>query len=149
TQQKWDWIDYVAWLSDSKGLVLTGTQQTSAMPQVWYLSYPGGEARKITNDTNSYHGATLIANSSTLATVQYAEVSNIWTVPTGDSSQAIELTSGAARYDGAEGIAWTADGKILFRTWAKRTNDLWIMDRDGGNARQLMVDDFDGADLAI
>ena len=59
--QKWAWIDYLAWLSDSSGLVMTGTEQSGAFPQVWHLSYPSGEARKITNDLNSYHGASLMA----------------------------------------------------------------------------------------
>lgn len=147
--QKWIWVDYLAWLSDSSGLVMTGSDHQVMLPQVWHLPYPYGEAHKITNDLNSYNGISLTADSNTLVTVQSADVSNIWTAPEGDASRATQLTSGVGRYDGSEGISWTPDDKVVFRSWAKGTSDVWIIGRDGSNPKQLVVDTSNASDVSV
>ena len=38
--------------------------------QVWSLSYPGGEARKITNDSNNYKSISLPADASAIISVK-------------------------------------------------------------------------------
>ncbi|MCM3872506.1 MAG: DPP IV N-terminal domain-containing protein, partial [Pyrinomonadaceae bacterium] len=142
-------IVFLAWLSDSSGLVMTGWDQSSASSQVWLVSYPGGEAHKITNDLNSYNGMSLTADSNTLVTVQSADISNIWTVPGGDPGRATQLTWGVGRYDGSEGVSWTPDGKIVFLSRARGTNNVWIMDRDGSNPKQLIVNDNLSENLSV
>ena len=42
---------------------------------------------------------------------------------------------------GRKAISWTPDGKIVFRSWAKGANDVWVVERDGSNLKQLMVND--------
>ncbi len=142
-------IVFLAWLSDSSGLVMTAWDQSSASAQVWLVSYPAGEAHKITNDLNSYNGMSLTADSNTLVTVQSADISNIWTVPGGDASRATQLTWGVGRYDGSEGVSWTPDGKIVFLSRARGANNVWIMDRDGSNPKQLIVNDNLSENLSV
>lgn len=50
TYRRWRFVGQVAWLSDGGGLVMTAADETYR--QLWHLSYPGGEARRITNDLN-------------------------------------------------------------------------------------------------
>jgi len=71
--QRWYQAGRIAWLSD--GLVLSATDQPSIFySQLWLLSYPGGELRKITNDLNAYYDPTLTADSSAIASVQPNEL---------------------------------------------------------------------------
>ena len=50
--QKWADVGRVAWLADGSGLIATCFELGSNTAQVYQISYPGGEARKITNDLN-------------------------------------------------------------------------------------------------
>lgn len=139
SSQKWQQIGRLAWLSDASGLVMIAQDQSSASPQIWQLSYPGGEARRITNDLNSYGGLSLTADSGALVTVQIEQVSNLWIVPGGEASRARQITSGVGKYDGWRGIVWTPDGKIVYRSSASGTNDVSIIEADGSNPKQLTI----------
>lgn len=138
TPQRWLGIYGLAWLKDSIGLVMTATDQSQSPLQLWHLSYPDGGARKITNDVSGYGGISLTADSTALVTVQRDVLSNIWVVPSGDTNQAKKITSG--RYEGF-GLSWTPSGEVVYVSGAKSGNpDIWIMDRDGKNNKQLTID---------
>jgi Tol biopolymer transport system component len=136
---RWYQIKRLAWLADGSGLVMPAASQVSEYlyQQIWYISYPEGEARKITNDLNNYVGMGLTADSKSLVTVQFATISNIWTAPNGDASRAKQLPSGGHTSDGIDGVVWTPDGKIVYRTAASGNEDIWMMEADGSGQRQL------------
>jgi len=77
TPQKWDTVKQVAWLTDGNNVLITAREQVSSSFKIWKLSYPAGEAQKVTNDLNSYPAISLTADSSLLATVQTETVANI------------------------------------------------------------------------
>jgi Tol biopolymer transport system component/DNA-binding winged helix-turn-helix (wHTH) protein len=138
TSQRWWQIESVEWLRDGSGLVLNAREQSSSPFQIWYLSYPGGGVRRITNDLNDYRGMSLTADSTALATVQSDQVSNISIARTGDTKDATQLTSG--KFDGVDGISWTPDGKIVYASRASGSSDIWVMNQDGKNQKQLTAD---------
>ena len=71
SSNRWSSPGRVAWLGDGSGLVLDAADQSSSLlPQLWFVAYPSGEARRITNDLNRYFGVSLTADSSALVTVQ-------------------------------------------------------------------------------
>ncbi len=141
TSQKWGWVSQVAWLSDGSGLVILAAELAAlkvALPysmQLWHLSYPGANARRITNDLNSYRAVSLTADSNSLVTVQTNRVSNIWVAPKGDLSRTRQISSGTL--DGNSGLTWTPDGRIVYRSNASGKPDIWVMDVDGSNQRRL------------
>ena len=138
--QEWLFMGRVGWLSDGSGLILDASEQGAASfdsRQLWYVSYPGGEARQLTNDLNDYATVSLTADSSRLVAVQSETVSNIWIVPLEDASRATQITRGVGQRDGWNGLAWTTDGKILYASKASGNDDLWSMDQYGGNQRKL------------
>ena len=143
TSQKWNEIQRLAWLADGSGLLMTAAEQPSDLrsKQIWHLAYPSGEARKITNDLKEYLNMSLNADSSVLVTLQSDRDANIWVAPNGDASRAIQLTSVSSRMDGAVGIAWTPDGKIVYHSLAGGKGSIWIMEADGKNRRQLSTGD--------
>jgi serine/threonine protein kinase len=136
TSQRWLSVIGLAWLANGAGLVLSGMDQTpgASQLQIWYLSYPDGKVRRITNDLNNYAGVSLTSDSEALATVQADPVLKIWVVPGGDASKAKQITSGSGKY-GSD--SWTPDGRIVYVTDVGGTEDLWIMDSDGKNQTQL------------
>ena len=138
--QSWMFMGQVAWLGDGLGLILGASEKESGSfdaQQIWYLSYPEGQARRITNDLNNYTGVALTADSNRLVTVQSETASNIWVVTNMDANRAAQLTSGPSKVDGREGLASTPGGKIVYASKASGNLDIWIMNADGSNQRQL------------
>jgi serine/threonine protein kinase/Tol biopolymer transport system component len=137
TQQKWLGIGGLAWLSDGTGMLMSALEEkpTSNRLQIWQLSYPGGAARRITNDLNNYAGVSLSSDSTAMVTVQAEANSNLWVAPAGDSTRAKQITSGSNSYDNA--LSWTPDGRIVYVTNTNGPPDIWIMDADGKNNKQL------------
>jgi eukaryotic-like serine/threonine-protein kinase len=135
TSQNWVEIEGVEWLRDGSGLIVSAKEEPSSPYQIWHLSYPAGEARRITNDLNDYKGVSLTADSTALVTVRSDTISDVWIAPNNDVSRATQITS--ERSDGQGGISWTPDGKIVYTSRVAGNSDLWIMDADGSHQKQL------------
>ena len=140
TSQKWGSVGRVAWLADGSGLILNAQEQGAIYNQIWLLSYPSGAARKITNDLNSYTGVSLTADSRTMVARQSETVSNIWTAPSTDLNRAKQITTGRNGWYGLSGILWTPDGHVVYSSAASGNLDIWIMNADGSNQKQLTTD---------
>lgn len=137
TNERWFDVGRVAWLADGSGLLVTATAQWSGFSnQIEYISYPGGQTHRITNDLNNYSGLGLTKDSGALVTVQSEQRSSIWTVtPHGET--VTQITSGINKYDGVYDLSWTPDGRIVYESTASGDEDIWIMDADGNNQKQL------------
>ncbi|MGI9166149.1 MAG: protein kinase domain-containing protein [Pyrinomonadaceae bacterium] len=138
--QSWTFMGQLAWIADGRALVLGASEQESGSfdaQQIWSVSYPEGEARRVTNDLNNYTGISLTADSNRLVTVQSETSSNIWLVPNGDANRATRTTTGSGKIDGRDGLAFTPDGKIIYASKASGNLDLWMMSGDGSGQRQL------------
>jgi eukaryotic-like serine/threonine-protein kinase len=116
----WEELQQIAWLPDGSGIVFSGTPkgESSWNSQLWLLSYPAGEKRRITNDLNFYVGASITADGSRLATIQASSSSSLWLMP-GDMSKwsdasPREVTSDSGRSDGFAGTAWTPKGDAIY-----------------------------------
>jgi Tol biopolymer transport system component len=148
TSETWLGIAGVTWLTDGSGLVIVAADRESRLSQIWQVSSADGTVRRLTNDLNSYGGVSLSRATDSLVTVRYDQSSNIWVLPVGnqnpaparnspaiDVSRARQITSGGVKYFGG---AWTPDGnKIVYSTDVSGSPDLWIMDHDGTNQKQL------------
>jgi serine/threonine protein kinase len=139
TSNRWRRIDRVVWLADMSGLVLVASDERSRLAQLWHVSYPGGEARRITTDIGEYRTLSVTADSSVIASVQSMRSSRIWTSGLVGASPAPAVLS-AGRDEGFNGVAWAPDGRIVYTSTASGSGDLWIIERDGSNPRRLTSD---------
>jgi Tol biopolymer transport system component len=133
--QPWQWIGQMAWLDDSSGLVMLARERWSSPGQVWQLSYPSGEARRVTNDSNMYNRLSLAAQPNVMAALQSKQVSNVWIIPANDASRARQITSGAGGYRGD--LSWTPDGRVVYDSELGSATSISRMDSDGSNPKQL------------
>ncbi len=140
TRQNWASVSRVQWRHDGAGLIVAAVPElTSAGTQLWYVSYPSGDVRRVTNDLNAY-GTTslgLTADSKTMVTVQADRSSQIWVVAPGEDAK--QITHG--KFDG-DTIAWTPDGKILYTGPAGEQLDIWSINADGTDHKQLTTDSY-------
>jgi Tol biopolymer transport system component len=137
TEPRWVDVRQMSWLPDGSGVVLSAPEQELSPAQVWQVSVPSGEVRRVTNDLNTYLGASLTADGSTLVTVQTDRAPNVWVAPNGESARARQITTGSGKFDGFYGLSWTPDGRVVYASMASGGWDIWAMNADGTGQRQL------------
>ncbi|HMF56414.1 MAG TPA: protein kinase, partial [Pyrinomonadaceae bacterium] len=132
--RKWPAMSVVKWLADDSGFVMLANDGENPMAQVWKVSYPDGNAQKITNDLSEYRDLSITDDGSVLVATQVQKVSTIWIITKGDASHAQQITPGLGTY---YDIAVTPGGKLLYSSDVSGGSDIWEMDADGKNQKQL------------
>jgi len=128
----------MTWLPNGSGIILAAREQLAGLDQLWEVSYPGGDVRRITNDLASYSGLSLSSDGRTLVTTQVDQPLNIWIVPDGDSSRAQPITSGK-HYTG--GLSWTTDNRIVYASGDTGPRLISVVAPDGTGQKTLGGDD--------
>jgi len=140
--ERWANIGRVVWLADGSGLIMAAQPEASSIgTQIWFLPYPSGSARRLTNDLNGYGDVSLglTSDSRTIATIQQVNTSGIWVgAPGADESQARQIV----KTNLPDAVAWTPDGKIVYASRTGENWDIWIANRDGSETKQLTSDAF-------
>ncbi|MGI9068668.1 MAG: protein kinase domain-containing protein [Pyrinomonadaceae bacterium] len=138
TPSPWQFTARVEWLPDMSGLLVVAGEAVGPT-QIWFLSYPGGERRRITNDLNGYRSIGLAADGTKFSTIQRSGLVNIWIAPDGDAKRAIQLPTGNIGFFGTSGssLSWTPEGGIVFVSNETDNLDIWSMDSKGENRLQL------------
>ncbi len=129
----------LAWPPDGAGLLMIYSHmllnpQTGLGMQIGYLSYPGGQFRTVTNDTNSYSTLTLSGNGKSLATVQVQSSAQIDILSASGNGAPVPVPGIPSR-EPILGLGWTGNhhllvaqaGRIL-RTPIDRTGSVTLVD---------------------
>ena len=134
----WPFAARVQWLPDMSGLLAVGGDNP-ASAQIWFLSYPEGKRRRVTNDLNTYRAIGLTADGSKFSTVQANGLVNVWVAPEGDAGRAVQLPTGNVGFYSSAGtnLSWTPNGRVVFVSNEGGAADIWVMDPDGKNRKQL------------
>ncbi len=140
-KREWDSPYRMAWLPDGSAVVFPASVDKSSFnAQMWEVSYPDGEARRVTNDLNYYQGATITSDGAALATVQVSFSANIWSAGFGTSapiSAPRQITSGVARADGLAGLAWPTEDLVIYTYYTSGVMKLAAAAPDGSNSHNL------------
>ncbi|MEO6393594.1 MAG: winged helix-turn-helix domain-containing protein, partial [Pyrinomonadaceae bacterium] len=136
TVRTWDKVRSLDWMPDGTGFIMC------ANGQIWHVTYPDGAPTKIYNDLNFYRAVSLTTDSDTLVAVQEHPQINFHVLDLSkEPREDRQLT-----FDSIGGnISLTAapDGKIVYSSDAGGAPDLWIMDPDGSNKKQVTNDGSD------
>lgn len=133
TPWKWESVQGVSWEGDGRGIVFSAEELGARQPNVWRLSYPYGQIRHLTDDEKGYQEVTAAQTENTLVTLRNFEVSEVWLL---DSSGAIKKIS-SGKNEGADGLAVTPEGRVIFTVGEYQKSSLWSMNLDGGDRKQL------------
>jgi DNA-binding winged helix-turn-helix (wHTH) protein/Tol biopolymer transport system component len=119
-----------AWLPEGNALLLPHYDQAVHRSQLWTISYPEGEARRLTNDLNDYDvPLDMTRNGDAVAAVAGNAISNVWLYPDADPLRGRQITSGnLPMFDVAEG----PDGRLLSTSG---DGALWVTNTDGSRRR--------------
>ena len=115
------------WLPDGSGLVMTTlSQMTSLHGQLTLVSYPGGEFRQLTTDTNDYSHPSVSGDGRSIVVSQVHGDMQIEVAPAGspDTVQPVPLASHRDVWE----WDWATDGRLVI----PQTPDIRLVNPSGG-----------------
>ena len=108
----------LTWLGDGSALVFDAIEKYGGRwnwnSQLWSIAYPAGTRRQITRDVATYNSVAATAGGRTLVAVRAEVRAGLWVAPGGDTARARPITTASNANDGATGIDWTSDGRIVY-----------------------------------
>jgi eukaryotic-like serine/threonine-protein kinase len=138
TEQKWSRVGKVIWSKDGDELYITAVDPDANLYQVVRVHEATGKTSKITNELSDYLNISLSGDDKTLLSVVKDDISNIFLASAENPNQTNQIAKG--NRDGANGLRFTPSGKIIYVSLESGNPDIWQMDGDGGNRRQLSFD---------
>ena len=134
---RWREVTRILWTPDGGRLILAARALDEAVSQLWTMELATREARRLTNDLESYFWFSLTADGQTLVARQQRIVSHIHILPDGDLQKARQLTSGERTLDGFVGLDVLPDGRVVFTSRSGHVSDLHSIDPATGSRLQL------------
>ena len=132
------------WVGDGSAVVFDAIEilrgRWNWNSQLWSIAYPAGALRRITRNDASYLTAAATKDGRSLVTIRDELRASLWVAPDGDSTRASPITRTSTGREGAVGIEWTPDGRIVYAVAGDKNWNLWIAKNDGADARQLTND---------
>jgi serine/threonine protein kinase len=145
---KWANLSALFWLGDGSGFFALGSEKGGEPDQVWKISYPNGERKRITNDTNSYNWLGVSGDDKTLITVKSDATSSIWNF--NPSTKSLRQITGEGRnLNGDSGIVVKPDGNLIVSRKQDSGINFWEITPDGKDVRQIVSDAKLNADPRI
>ncbi len=137
--EAWQFPRQMAWLPDGSAILFSSAARISSNPQIWSVSYPSGEKRRVTNDLNFYQNLSITSDGSTLATVQITWSGSLWRANFGSTalSPPTQVTSGIGRADGIGGVAWPSANRVLYEYYSNGSVRLASVGLDGSDSRDV------------
>jgi Tol biopolymer transport system component/DNA-binding winged helix-turn-helix (wHTH) protein len=142
------------WLPDGSGLLVPignagntfqTIRTTAQRGQLWFISYPRGEARRLTNDLMDYQLCCLdlTPDGKTLVDTELSTVSDLWLAPGENTAKAKQITS---KEFAVGGFSWMPDGRIIV---ASQDGNLYAVNQNGSGRTRLTPDDSPNWDPSV
>lgn len=143
TKQKWVWIGRTAWLGDGSGVafVAYGEQSPNITDEIWFVSYPEGETKPVTNGINGIGGFGLTDDAGSVVATRQTRITSSFVAPLEDLDAAREVSRTADEVSLLHlGTDWTAADRLVYARTQNGNADIWSMKADGTDRRQLTAD---------
>ena len=132
SDQNWNDVRSIVYLADGN-LIISGKEESTGAAaeknQLWLIA-PNAAPQRITNDLNGYGSVSATAKGDVLLATTAKRIGNLWVAPNNDAVRAAQVPSSTEVLL----VNWTPDGKLLYTS---RANDIWTMNADGTNQKQL------------
>lgn len=134
SEQNWGYIDSIVWLPDGN-LIVSGNEKSEggqAPEQLWLIA-PNAAPQRITNDLNGYQRGSATAKGDVLLAKSEKWIGNLWIAPMGDATRAAQVPSSSE----VEWVNWTSDNRFLYTSRTSGSDNIWTINVDGTNQKQL------------
>ncbi len=133
TAQKFFNIKSLAWLPDRSGLLLTASRIPNRTFRIWQVSAASGDAQPLTKDSESYSALSLDKDASVIVSTQVKEDFRLLFFQMEDPSRSQILADGTS-------LTFAPNGKIIFSSSMSGNHEIWSINADGSEQRQLTND---------
>ena len=120
--------------ADPSGIYAVSADPDSGLRQICYISLTDGRRSRITHDAAEYVSQSVTADGKIILANQQTIENDVWIAKLGSTAQPQRITNGAGWY---AGLNWLPGGKLVAAISTAGATDLYVMDGDGGNLRQL------------
>ena len=127
-------IGKMAWLPHRDALIMTARRYAQDNKELWRVSYPGMEINQITDGLSPYVDLSIAGTVDKAVASQATRISDIWVAPSMAPRSLKKITQAI------DALSWTPNGRLVYQTTASGNRDLWIMQPDGTEQRQLTND---------
>lgn len=132
-ERRWNHVGNKSRLPDGSGLIISAREQKSNVNQLWFVAYPSGEARLLSNNLDNFHRTSLTTDGNMVVAEQIAAVSDVWSWPVAEPVGAKKIGAW-----GMSGLGFLADGRVVYSSVRSgETGKIFIMNSDGTERRQL------------
>jgi len=133
--ERFAYIAKLAWLPNQSGLLMTARKNPeSSQNQLWRVSYPGLELRQLTADANQYYDLSVAVAADTAVFSQQSFNSNLWVGPSNEPHALKKITQAQGHF------GWMPDSRLVFMSTVSGNSDIWSMQANGTEQRQLTTD---------
>ncbi|HEU4872725.1 MAG TPA: protein kinase, partial [Pyrinomonadaceae bacterium] len=132
---RWNNIEKLVWLRDGSGFLMNASENKSFLLQIWLVNRQGGDARRVTKEPTNYIGLSATKDTRVVLTMKKERVSSV-------SIYGDPLPLSSNRYLGDMGIAWTPDSKFVLASDINGDHEIWTMDGDGSNRKQVIFNEW-------
>lgn len=125
-------IKSLKWLPDGDGLLLTAHERLDGPLQIWEASLAKQEVKALTNDAANYWTISLDRAADKMVATLLSNTFHLYLAPANDLNNSRSLAA-------ARTFTFAPNGNIVF---AGDDGDIWSINRDGGEQRQLTNSPF-------
>jgi serine/threonine protein kinase/Tol biopolymer transport system component/Tfp pilus assembly protein PilF len=131
-------VSATVWRANGSEIVVSGNQRDNTPFQLWLISYPSGEATRLTNDLASYYGLSVARNASVLVTAKRERTANLSIAELDGAFVSEPLTDDSEKQNGLHGVNFTGDGNLVFVTGVGADNSIAVVDPAAKRAPQVL-----------
>ncbi|HVF30272.1 MAG TPA: winged helix-turn-helix domain-containing protein [Pyrinomonadaceae bacterium] len=132
TAQKFEYISDIEWADEGRVLI-TARGSQSPHNQLWQLSLGDQVATKVIDDGRSYSTLSFSRDAGVVAVSESVPDFKLHVERLGGSSKNVAVAASPSIFN------FTPGGKIVYAA-AKGQTDVWVMNTDGSNQKQLTAD---------
>lgn len=138
----WNIAASATWLPHGSGLIVRVQDKPNDYFQLWHLSYPEGEARALTNDTNNYTDFSIASDASFIVASEQKALHNLQLISTADSTEITQLTNSTTIQRGVMGLEWLPNGKeiVYVQLDGIVAGNIWKLNVESLEANQITYD---------
>lgn len=138
-EKAWLGASSLNWVKDGSGILFVAKSEAENSSQIWYMSYPGGASRQITNDLSDYVSLSLADDNKTMATSKVDTISSFLTLDAG-GKELRQITPENRNNAGFGGISAAANGKIYYTKRVGKGVSIMEAGADGSEEKQVVSD---------
>lgn len=131
TAEKFFNIKNLAWLPNQHGLLMTANKLPDRNSRIWHVSSVTGEIAALTNDSDNYNGMSLNADASALVSTTVRSDFRLKVYQPENPAGPPRVLADALT------VGFAPNGKILFSSAMTGNPEIWSINADGSEQRQL------------